>query len=89
MTTALGIRPDARSNGVSPQVHRHIISAQWTSDGIIQGLDVTGGTGLTYNVNAGTALIQPDGQRGGGRARVLAWGPDAGCRRGQRRTFAL
>lgn len=72
MITALGIRPDARSNGVSPQVHRHIISAQWTSDGIIQGLDVTGGTGLTYNVGAGTALIQPDGQRG---EAVLAYWP--------------
>ena len=43
MTTALGIRPDSKSQGVSPQVHRHIISAQWASDGIIQGLDVTGG----------------------------------------------
>ena len=72
MTTALGIRPDARSNGVSPQVHRHIISAQWTSDGIIQGLDVTGGTGLTYTVSAGTALIQPDGQKG---EAVLAYWP--------------
>ena len=37
-------------------MHRHIISAQWASDGIIQGLTVTGGTGLTYTVSAGTAL---------------------------------
>lgn len=72
MTTALGIRPDAKSQGVSPQVHRHIISAQWASDGIIQGLTVTGGTGLTYTVSAGTALIQPDGQKG---EAVLAYWP--------------
>lgn len=72
MTTALGIRPDAKSQGVSPQVHRHIISAQWASDGIIQGLAVTGGTGLTYSVAAGTALIQPDGQKG---EAVLAYWP--------------
>lgn len=72
MTTALGIRPDAKSQGVSPQVHRHIISAQWASDGIIQGLTVTGGTGLTYTVSAGTALIQPGRPEGRGGARLLA-----------------
>ena len=51
MVTALGIRPDGKNQGVSPQVHRHIISSQWTSDGIIYGLNVTGGTGLSYTVS--------------------------------------
>ena len=72
MVTALGIRPDGKNQGVSPQVHRHIISSQWTSDGIIYGLNVTGGTGLSYTVSAGTALIQPDGQNG---EAVLAYHP--------------
>lgn len=71
-TTALGIRPDGDNQGVSPSVHRHIISAQWNNDGIIQGLGVTGRSDLTYQVGAGTALIQPDGQSG---EAVLAYWP--------------
>ena len=71
-TTALGIRPDGDNRGVSPSVHRHIISAQWNNDGIIQGLGVTGRSDLTYQVGAGTALIQPDGQSG---EAVLAYWP--------------
>lgn len=71
-TTALGIRPDGDNQGLTPITHRHIISAQWASDGIVQGLGVSGTGDLTYQVGAGTAVIQPDGQKG---EAVLAWFP--------------
>ena len=54
MTTALGIASRRRNRRASaPRCIGIVISAQWASDGIIQGLTVTGGTGLTYTVSAG------------------------------------
>lgn len=56
MTTALGVQPDSNGNGVTPEVHRQIIAAQWHNAGIIDGLGVTGRGDLRYNVAAGVAV---------------------------------
>lgn len=56
-TTALGIMQDSSGAGVDPLTHRRIIKARWSNPGIISGLEVTGGSGLTYNVSAGNAVL--------------------------------
>lgn len=56
-TTALGIMQDSNGAGVDPLTHRRIIKARWSNTGIISGLEVTGGSGLTYNVAAGNAVL--------------------------------
>lgn len=63
MTTALGVAPvksgDA-SVGVSPLTHRRIIDAQWSSTGVLTGLDAAGRTDMRYNVSAGVAVVARD-----------------------------
>lgn len=56
-TTALGIMQTSDGAGVDPLTHRRIIKARWSNPGIIGGLAVTGGSGLTYNVSAGNAVL--------------------------------
>jgi len=38
MATALGVQPDSNGNGVTPEVHRQIIAAQWHNTGVVDGL---------------------------------------------------
>lgn len=56
-TTALGIMQDNEGAGVDPLTHRRIIEARWANPGILSGLAVTGGSGLTYGVSAGNAVL--------------------------------
>lgn len=56
-TTALGIMQTSDGAGVDPLTHRRIIKARWSNPGIISGLAVTGGSGLTYNVASGNAVL--------------------------------
>lgn len=56
-TTALGIRQDSNGDGVTPLCHRKIIQARWMNAGVISGLSVTGGSGLSYSVSAGCAVV--------------------------------
>lgn len=56
-TTALGIMQTGDGAGVDPLTHRRIIKSHWANAGIVSGLKVTGGSGLTYNVSAGNAVL--------------------------------
>lgn len=56
-TTALGIMQTSDGAGVDPLTHRRIIKSHWANAGIVSGLNVTGGSGLTYNVSAGNAVL--------------------------------
>lgn len=56
-TTALGIMQASDGAGVDPLTHRRIIKSHWANTGIVSGLEVTGGSGLTYNVSAGNAVL--------------------------------
>lgn len=56
-TTALGIMQTSDGAGVDPLTHRRIIKSHWANTGIVSGLKVTGGSGLTYNVSAGNAVL--------------------------------
>lgn len=56
-TTALGIMQTSDGAGVDPLTHRRIIQARWANPGVISGLSVTGGSGLTYGVAAGNAVL--------------------------------
>lgn len=56
-TTALGIMQSGDGAGVDPLTHRRIIRGRWSNTGIITGLEVTGGSGLTYSVSAGNAVL--------------------------------
>lgn len=56
-TTALGIMQLSDGTGVSPLAHRKTIQARWNNPGVIYGLEVTGGTGLTYHVSPGCAVV--------------------------------
>lgn len=71
MTTALGVQPDSNGNGVTPEVHRQIIAAQWQNTGVIDGLDVTGRSDLRYNVAAGVAVCS----KGAADGKTLAYWP--------------
>lgn len=55
-TTALGIMQDSSGAGLDPLTHRRIISAMWGNAGVVSGLEVTGGTGLSYSVAPGVAV---------------------------------
>lgn len=55
-TTALGIAPDEDGNGVTPLTHRRVQMYQWENTGVVGGLGVSGGTDLTYTVDAGMAV---------------------------------
>ncbi|WP_288266296.1 hypothetical protein [uncultured Bifidobacterium sp.] len=71
MTTALGVQPDSNGNGVTPEVHRQIIAAQWQNTGVIDGLGVTGRSDLRYNVAAGVAVCS----KGAADGKTLAYWP--------------
>lgn len=71
MTTALGVQPDSNGNGVTPEVHRQIIAAQWQNTGVVDGLDVSGRNDLAYNVAAGVAVCS----RGSADGKTLAYWP--------------
>lgn len=71
MATALGVQPDSNGNGVTPEVHRKIIAAQWHNTGVIDGLAVSGRSDLTYNVAAGVAVCS----KGTADGKTLAYWP--------------
>lgn len=71
MATALGVQPDSNGNGVTPEVHRQIIAAQWHNTGIIDGLGVSGRSDLRYNVAAGVAVCS----KGDADGKTLAYWP--------------
>lgn len=71
MTTALGVQPDSNGNGVTPEVHRQIIAAQWHNTGVVDGLAVSGRSDLTYNVSAGVAVCS----KGTADGKTLAYWP--------------
>lgn len=56
MATALGIAQLEDGTGTDPLTLRRIIQARWANPGIVCGLEVSGGTGLTYSVSAGCAV---------------------------------
>ncbi|GAA2184930.1 hypothetical protein GCM10009785_34750 [Brooklawnia cerclae] len=56
MTTAMGVQPDSNGNGLDPLSHRKIIAAQYANVGIMDGLEVSGRSDLTYAVAAGVAV---------------------------------
>ena len=71
MATALGVQPDSNGNGVTPEVHRQIIAAQWHNTGVVDGLTVSGRSDLTYNVAAGVAVCS----KGTADGMTLAYWP--------------
>ena len=71
MATALGVQPDSNGNGVTPEVHRQIIAAQWHNTGVIDGLGVSGRSDLRYNVAAGVAVCS----KGDADGKTLAYWP--------------
>lgn len=71
MTTALGVQPDSNGNGVTPEVHRQIIAAQWHNTGVVAGLAVSGTGSLQYSVSAGVAVCS----RGTADGKTLAYWP--------------
>ena len=71
MATALGVQPDSNGNGVTPEVHRMIIAAQWHNTGVIDGLGVTGRSDLQYDVAAGVAVCS----KGDADGKTLAYWP--------------
>ena len=71
MATALGVQPDSNGNGVTPEVHRQIIAAQWHNTGVIDGLAVSGRSDLTYDVSAGVAVCS----KGSADGKTLAYWP--------------
>lgn len=56
MATALGIAQLEDGTGTDPLTLRRIIQGRWANPGIVCGLEVAGGTGLTYSVSAGCAV---------------------------------
>lgn len=55
-STAFGIQRDDSGQGTSPYDVRSIIDAIYINTGVIKGLEVTGGSDLTYTVAPGTAV---------------------------------
>lgn len=55
---ALGVPPDSKGAGCTPIEHRRAIQGLFENTGILYGLDVTGTSGLEYNVGAGAAVCQ-------------------------------
>lgn len=61
---ALGVPPDSKGAGCTPVEHRRAIQGLFENTGILYGLDVTGTSGLAYNVGAGAAVCQRNAQDG-------------------------
>lgn len=61
---ALGVPPDSKGAGCTPVEHRRAIQGLFENTGILYGLDVTGTSGLEYNVGAGAAVCQRNAQDG-------------------------
>lgn len=55
-STAFGIQRDDSGQGTSPYDVRSIIDAIYINTGVVKGLEVTGGSDLTYTVAPGTAV---------------------------------
>jgi hypothetical protein len=70
-TTALGVRQsdDTVPVGTTANALRHILAAQWSSTGVIDGLKVTGTSSLAYHVAAGTAVCS----KGSSDGKTLAY----------------
>ena len=61
---ALGVPPDSKGAGCTPVEHRRAIQGLFENTGILYGLDVTGTSGLEYNVGAGAAVCQRNAEDG-------------------------
>ena len=61
---ALGVPPDSKGAGCTPVEHRRAIQGLFENTGILYGLDVTGTSGLAYNVGAGAAVCQRNAEDG-------------------------
>lgn len=69
MTTALGVAPDDRGNGLTPLTHRRIIKGLWSNTGVVSGLACSGRADLRYDVAAGMAVCS----RGASDGYSEAW----------------
>ena len=66
MSGSLGTPQNSEGKGLSPSDHRRILAALYPNTGVIDGLKVTGGTGLNYNVDPGVGVVsrgESDGNR--------------------------
>lgn len=69
MSGSLGTGRDSKGTGLTATDHRRILAALYPSGGIVSGLGVTGGGGLSYTVAAGVAVVP----RGSDGTRVAAY----------------
>ena len=67
--TALGVAQSSEGVGTTDTAMRHILGAQWASTGVVDGLAVTGGTTLAYEVASGVAVCS----KGASDGKTLAW----------------
>lgn len=80
MSGSLGTPQNSEGAGLSAADHRRILAALYPNTGVIDGLKVTGGSGLTYHVDPGVGVAsraESDGNRifyyaGGNTAAVPA-----------------
>lgn len=84
--TAWGIAPDSSGNGTTPQTLRRSILAQYSSVGVLSGLNTGTTTGLNYSVTGGAAVCSRSASYGaviayedGGTIATTA-GPSSGKR---------
>lgn len=57
MATGFGIGPDAQGNGTTPDDIQVITAAEYANPGILAGCEVTGTTGMSYQIKPGAVVI--------------------------------
>ena len=56
MVTALGVAQDVDGNGLDALTHRRILAAHYENTGVVEGLEVSGDSGLRYKAASGVAV---------------------------------
>lgn len=55
---SLGTPQNSSGQGLDPQSHRQILRALYPTPGIVDGLTVSGTSGLTYHVDSGVGIVE-------------------------------
>lgn len=57
MPTGIGVPPDANGDGVTPEDDQILIAADYYTDGIIDGCEITGTSTMEYQISPGAVII--------------------------------
>ena len=73
-TTGFPVPQDGSGNGCTAAMMRRIVASHWATDGVVDGMRVSGGTSMEYTVSPGVAVIPMGANRSQGYVEAYCEG---------------